>query len=102
VIVDMQQHILNYLIESRCKTEEFQMVSAVVLVNTELGSSQDKVIESLKNIEGVEEAHALYGVYDLIIKIKALTLDKLKEIIKLRIRQTAGVTSSLTLMIIDH
>ena len=78
------------------------MVSAVVLVNTELGSSQDRVIESLRNIEGVEEAHALYGVYDFIIKIKALTLDKLKEIVKLRVRQTAGVTSSLTLMIIDH
>jgi DNA-binding Lrp family transcriptional regulator len=60
------------------------------------------VIERLKNIEGVEEAHALYGVYDLIIKIKALTLDKLKETIKLRIRQTAGVTSSLTLMIVDN
>ena len=78
------------------------MVSAVVLVNTEIGLSQDKVIESLKIIDGVEEAHALYGVYDVIIKIKALTLDKLKEIIRLRIKQTAGVTSSLTLMIIDR
>ena len=48
------------------------MLSAVVLVNTESGSSQDQVIDSLKLIEGVEEAHALYGVYDLIIKIKAL------------------------------
>ena len=81
---------------------ELSMVSAVVLVNTELGSSQEKVIESIKKIEGVEEAHALYGVYDLIIKIKALTLDKLKEIIKLHIRQTVGVTSSLTLMIVDR
>jgi len=82
--------------------EELGMVSAVVLVNTELGSSQDKVIERIKNIEGVEEAHALYGVYDLIIKIKALTFDKLKETIKLRVRQTAGVTSLLTLMIVDN
>ncbi len=78
------------------------MISAIVLVNTDLGSSQDKVIKSLKNIEGVEEAHALYGVYDFIIKIKALTLDKLKEIIKMHIRQATGVTSSLTLMIMDH
>jgi DNA-binding Lrp family transcriptional regulator len=82
--------------------EELGMVSAVVLVNTELGSSRDEVIESIKNIEGVEEAHAIYGVYDLIIKIKALTLDKLKETIKLRVRQTVGVTSSLTLMIVDN
>jgi DNA-binding Lrp family transcriptional regulator len=101
VIAGVQQHILNYLIESRCKTEELQMISAVVLLNTELGSSQDKVIESLKNIEGVEEAHALYGVYDLMIKIKALTIEKMKEIIKLRIRQIAGVASSLTLMIVE-
>ena len=78
------------------------MISAVVLVNTELGASQDKVIESLKNIEGIEEAHALYGVYDLIIKIKANSIDKLKDIIKAHIKQIAGVTSSLTLMIIDH
>jgi DNA-binding Lrp family transcriptional regulator len=78
------------------------MISAVVLVNTDLGA-QDKVIESIKLVEGVEEAHALYGVYDLLIKIKAISIDKLKEIIKLRIKQVAGVTSSLTLMIVeDH
>lgn len=82
--------------------EDSKILSAVVLVNTESGSSQDQVIESLKLIEGVEEAHALYGVYDLIIKIKALTIEKLKDIIKLHIRKTAGITSSLTLMIIDH
>lgn len=76
------------------------MISAVVLVNMDIGLSQDKLIESLKLIDGVEEAHALYGVYDVIIKIKALTIDKLKDAIKLGIRQAAGVTSTLTLMII--
>jgi len=78
------------------------MISAVVLVNTDLGSSQDQVIESLKLIEGVEEAHGLYGVYDLMVKIKASSIDRLKEIIKFHIRQVAGVTSSLTLMIVDR
>ena len=32
----------------------------------------------------------LYGVYDLLIKIKALTLDKLKEIIKLKHKKYRG------------
>ena len=77
------------------------MVSAVVLVNTEL-NSQDKVIESLKLVEGVEEAHALYGVYDLLLKIKAASIDRLKDVIKFRIKQINGVTSSLTLMIIEE
>ena len=82
--------------------EELCMISAVVLVNTETGSTQDQVLQNLKLIDEVEEAHALYGVYDIMIKIKAISFDKLKEIIKLRVRQIAGVTSSLTLMIIDH
>ena len=76
------------------------MISAVVLVNTDL-NSQDKVMESLKLVEGVEEAHALYGVYDVLIKIKAISIDRLKDIIKSRIKQVNGVTSSLTLMIVE-
>ena len=76
------------------------MISAIVLVNTDL-DSQDKVIESLKLVEGVEEAHALYGVYDLLIKIKAISIDKLKDITKFRIKQLDCVTSLLTLMIVD-
>jgi DNA-binding Lrp family transcriptional regulator len=76
------------------------MISAVVLVNTNL-NLQDKVLESLKLIDEVEEAHILYGVYDLLIKIKAISIDRLKEIVKLRIKHMNGVTSLLTLMIVD-
>jgi DNA-binding Lrp family transcriptional regulator len=61
------------------------MISALVLVNTAL-DSQEKVKERLKQIEGVEEAFALYGVYDLLIKIKALSIDSLKEITRFRIK----------------
>ena len=74
------------------------MVSAVVLLNTDLGA-QDKVLERLRLVDGVEEAHALYGVYDLLVKIKGNSIDKLKEITKFRIKPIAGVNSSLTLMI---
>jgi DNA-binding Lrp family transcriptional regulator len=76
------------------------MISAVVLVNTDLGT-QDNVLENIKLVDGVEEAHALYGVYDLLIKIKGNSIDKLKEITKLRIKPIAGVNSSLTLMIVQ-
>jgi len=76
------------------------LISAVVLVNTDL-DSQDRVIESLRLVEGVEESHALYGVYDLLIKINANSIDKIKEITKFRIKPIAGVNSSLTLMIVQ-
>jgi DNA-binding Lrp family transcriptional regulator len=76
------------------------MISAVLLLNTDSGT-QDKILESLKLVDGVEEAHALYGVYDLLVKIKGNSIDTLKEITKLRIKPIAGVNSSLTLMIVQ-
>jgi DNA-binding Lrp family transcriptional regulator len=59
------------------------------------------VLESLRLVDGVEEAHALYGVYDLLVKIKGNSIDKLKEITKFRIKPIVGVKSSLTLMIVQ-
>ena len=76
------------------------MVSAVILLNTDSGT-QNKVLKSLRLVDGVEEAHALYGVYDLLIKIKGNSIEKLKEITKFRIKPIVGVNSSLTLMIVQ-
>lgn len=76
------------------------LISAVVLVNTHSGSIE-RIVESLRLVEGVEEAHALYGVYDLLVKIKAHSIEKLKEITKSGIKSIAGVNSSLTLMIVQ-
>ncbi len=64
--------------------------------------SQDSVLENLKQVDGVEEAHALYGVYDFLVKIKASSIDDVKHITKSKIKELSGVTSSLTLMIDDH
>jgi DNA-binding Lrp family transcriptional regulator len=76
------------------------MVSAVVLVNTNVGEI-NRVLQNIKNMDGVEEAHALWGVYDLLVKIQANSLERLKEIIKSGLRQLAGVSAVLTLMIVD-
>jgi DNA-binding Lrp family transcriptional regulator len=41
------------------------------------------------------------GVYDLLIKIRGNSIEKLKEITKFRIKPIAGVNSSLTMMIVQ-
>ena len=56
------------------------MVKAYLLVNTERGS-ESQVLEALKKVEGVEKAHNLIGVYDIIASIKSDSMDKLKIII---------------------
>ena len=63
------------------KSVNLNLLSAVVLVNTHVGE-ENKVLETIRKLDGVEEAHALWGVYDLMVKIKADSIDRLKEIIK--------------------
>jgi len=46
------------------------MPSAYILLNTEIGA-ENQVLKALKKIEGVEEAHNLWGVYDIIANVKA-------------------------------
>jgi DNA-binding Lrp family transcriptional regulator len=77
------------------------MISAIVLVNTDL-NSQNSVLENLRLVSGVEEAHALYGVYDFLVKIKAASIEDIKNITRSGIKGVSGVTSSLTLMIDDN
>jgi len=77
------------------------MPKAFVLINVESGS-EDEVLKELKRIEGVEEAYFSYGVYDLITKIKADTMEKLKEMVTRRIRALNKVRSTLTLIMMEE
>jgi DNA-binding Lrp family transcriptional regulator len=77
------------------------MPKALVLMNVESGS-EDEVLKELKKLEGVEEAYTSYGVYDLIAKIKADTMEQLKETVTRKIRALNKVRSTLTLIIIDE
>jgi DNA-binding Lrp family transcriptional regulator len=77
------------------------MPRAFVLINVESGS-EDEVLNELKKIEGVEEAYFSYGVYDLITKIKADTMEKLKEMVTRQIRALTKVRSTLTLIMMEE
>ena len=77
------------------------MPRAYVLINVESGS-EDYVLQELKTVEGVEEAYFSYGVYDLITKIKADTMDNLKDMVTRRIRTLRKVRSTLTLIMMEE
>ena len=71
------------------------MLEAYVLLNVDPGA----VLERLKTISVVHEAYVSYGVYDLIIKVKAETMDELKDAISHKIRTTDQVKSTVTLIL---
>lgn len=76
------------------------MVEAYILLNVEPGA-EGKVLERLKSVSLVTEAFVSYGVYDLIIRLKADTMDQLKDVVSRRIRTTDQVRSTVTLILIE-
>ena len=76
------------------------MPLAFVLINAEIGGEQE-VIKAMKMIKNVKEAHLVYGVYDIVAKVEADTMDKLKEIITWNIRRLDKVRSTLTMITME-
>jgi DNA-binding Lrp family transcriptional regulator len=71
------------------------MPMAYLLVNTEEFDMQ--LMKTLRKMKGVEEAFALYGVYDIIVRTKADTMDEIKEIHN-KIRKLERVRQTLTMI----
>jgi DNA-binding Lrp family transcriptional regulator len=76
------------------------MPKAFVLINVESGS-EEEILEKLKQVKGLEEAYYSYGVYDIIAKVKADSMERLKEMVTLNIRNINNVRSTLTLIIME-
>jgi DNA-binding Lrp family transcriptional regulator len=96
------EHVAKHFnAESQTIEAEMQMPTAFVLINTEIGSEAD-VLKDLKKVEGVEEANAVYGVYDIIARVKADTMDRLKEIVTWKVRRLDKVRSTLTMIVVEE
>ena len=76
------------------------MPTAFVLVNTEIGSEL-AVLSELKKVERVKEAVAIYGAYDIMVRVASESMDEVKQTIVWNIRKMDRVRATLT-MIIDE
>jgi DNA-binding Lrp family transcriptional regulator len=75
------------------------LATAFVLINAEIGSEGD-VLKDLKAIPEVQEAHMVYGVYDIIARIETETMQDLKDTISWKIRRLDKVRSTLTMIVV--
>lgn len=79
---------------------EFQMAIAFILINSEIGEEKS-VLDQLMSLPNVSEAHVVYGVYDLIAKIEADTMDELKKIVTENLRALENVRSTMTMICVE-
>ena len=73
--------------------EAFLLISAVV-------GQEDQVIIDLQAIHEVKESYVVYGVYDVIAKVEAESMQHLKDVVGLRIRQLDSVRTTLTMVVV--
>jgi DNA-binding Lrp family transcriptional regulator len=70
------------------------------LINSELGA-EDEIIRQLWDLPGVIEVEGSYGVYDIIVKITAPTMDNIRETLTFHLRKIEKIKSTLTLIVIE-
>jgi DNA-binding Lrp family transcriptional regulator len=75
------------------------MVSAYVLVQTELGAAE-MVASAVRELPGVDTADDVTGPYDVIVKAHADDVDQLARMVVSAIQAVPGITRTLTCPIV--
>lgn len=73
------------------------MAKAYVLINSEIGG-ESEVVDQLKAMKEVVEVSVVYGVYDVIVKLEAESMEALKELITSKVRHLNKVRSTMTMI----
>ena len=75
------------------------MVTAYILVQTEVGKAA-QVAKDILDIPGVQEAQAVTGPYDVIVRAEAGNIDELGQLVVARVQAVNGITRTLTCPIV--
>ena len=76
------------------------MDKAVILLTLE-PLSERGVLDKVRALPGVIEAHFLYGPYDAFVKIEAKDSRALQNLVIEKIRNIEGISSTMTCFIAD-
>ena len=71
------------------------MVTAYILIQTEVGKAA-KVAKDILDITGVQQAQAVTGPYDVIVRAEARNVDDLGKLVVARVQAVDGITRTLT------
>ena len=92
-----KQKALNSSLQKQTRRQRIVMkLKAFVLINVNLGCETD-VLKALKDVQGFDEAFAVLGDYDIVVRVTAKTMDELNDSIT-NIRRLQNVRSTTTMI----
>ena len=73
------------------------MPTAYVMIACDYGQ-EEQVLDELKAIGKVKEAHGTEGHYDIVAEMEKMTTDEINNTVSEKIRRISGVRSTLILL----
>ena len=73
-------------------------VKAYIMMNVKTGT-EDEVVEKVLKFSEVEEASAIYGEYDIVLKAKAKDMNHLDKLIVDKLRGIPDILLTATMLI---
>ena len=75
---------------------------AFVLINIDDHTDDDMVLAQLRKIEGISEAYKVSGIYNILVKVEAETMDKVAKVVNYKLKNLKNVQSTLTMVAIKN
>jgi len=76
------------------------MVKAYILIKTASGKG-DFVLKELLKLSVTEEAHKVFGPFDIVLEVIARDVEAIVDILLTKIRPIDGLTDTQSLLVID-
>lgn len=76
------------------------MVKAYILIKVVVGHG-DSVLKDVLSLSVTEEAHKVFGPYDIVAEIRGRDMETLVEIITDKLRKIEGIEDTQSFLVID-
>ena len=76
------------------------MVKAYILIKAAVGQ-ENEVLKDMLALSVTEEAHKVFGAYDIIAEVKGRDMETLVEIITEKVRRIKGIEDTESILVID-
>jgi DNA-binding Lrp family transcriptional regulator len=104
---------LNHLAGFKTKSKSYQfcdprtsysvvidMVKAYILIKATVGQ-EDSVLREMLALSVTEEAHKVFGPYDIVAEVRGRDMETLVEIITEKVRKIKGIEDTQSILVVD-
>ena len=75
-------------------------MKAYILIKVAVGQ-EDSVLQEVLKLSVTDEAHKVFGAYDIVAEVKGRDMESLVEVITSKVRKIKGIEDTQSVLVID-